>query len=126
MFVWQLGNITSTSVMSASTAGTLVVPTAATTTLSANYIAIPESTTAANFTAAVSASYYSSGFDGSTYKPGVPARAACETGCYDKMILITDSVGVDNGSVVNVSSMTVSGSSLNYLKYLKLNIKEKL
>lgn len=102
----------------------ITVPLTSNTNFSTNYIAIPEGLTSANY-AQTSNGRATSAFDGVNYVYNASTNQTYgEVFHYDHISMISDSVGVNNGSVFDVSSMTVSASNPPKLNSIKLKISE--
>lgn len=124
-FVWLAGRMYSTNAFTAGT-GTIQAPPAASTGFGANWIAAAESVTPANFNFGINTGT-SSGFDGTSYNyRGTSNQKDCEAYMYNKMIMITDSVGTGSDNIVKVSSMSIATGTTTYLNSIKINIKEVL
>lgn len=124
-FVWLAGRMYSTNAFTPGT-GTIQAPSSASTSFGANWVAGPESVTPANFNAVLGAGT-SSGFNGTSYVyRGLSNQQECEVYMYNKMIMITDSVGTESDNIVKVSSMSITTGTTTYLNSIKINIKEVL
>lgn len=122
VLVYHSGLVLATNSMSAS--GSIDVPTTSNNSFSGSYIAIPESVSSATF-ANTSNGRPTSGFDGTNYVYTTSTNQTyAEVYHYDHISMISDSVGVNNGSVFNVSSMTVSASNPPKLNSIRLKISE--
>lgn len=126
-FVWLAGRMYSTNTFTPGT-GTIQSPISSVSDFGANLIAAAESVTPANFNFGVSTGT-SSGFNGTSYVYRVASnlnQKECETSLYNKMIMITDSVGTASDKIVKVSSMSITTGTTTYLNSIKINIKEVL
>lgn len=106
-----------------------VVPTIPSTgnSIAQHYVAIPEGTSSTTFFNTPtwnggSIDRSSSGFDGTNYVYRASGQKNCEVYGYNKLLLVTDSVGVEDGSCCSVSSMYVSASTTTYVNSIKIKV----
>ena len=106
--------------------GNLSIPPASNTGQSGGYIAIPEACSASNYNNTTSTGTYS-GFDGTNYVYNTAGvQPYPNVFYYGHVLFITDSVGANNGSVVDVSNMYISASTPTTLNSIRLKVSEAL
>lgn len=101
------------------------IPPASATGQSGAYIAIPEACSASNYNNVTAGSY--SGFNGTNYVYNVAGAQPWPNAFhYGHVMFITDSVGANDGSVVDVSNMYISASNPVTLNSIRLKVSEAL
>jgi hypothetical protein len=101
------------------------IPPASATGQSGAYIAIPEACYASNYNNVTAGSY--SGFNGTNYVYNVAGAQPWPNAFhYGHVMFITDSVGANDGSVVDVSNMYISASNPVTLNSIRLKVSEAL
>lgn len=105
--------------------GGISIPPASATGQSGSYIAIPEACGAAQFSYTTSGTY--SGFNGTSYVYSNDSSQLWPNAFhYGHVMFITDSVGANDGSVVDVSNMYISASNPVTLNSIRLKVSEAL
>ncbi|MFM6984482.1 MAG: hypothetical protein ACKOXF_10130 [Chitinophagaceae bacterium] len=122
VFILTSGRIYSTIAFGVSV-GTILAPNT-NQGIGANYVAIGEGA-ASSVVSTNLVEGSSTGFNGSNYVYR-PAGAQYDIECYgyNKMLMVSDSFGVNNGSIFDVSSTQISNSSTTFLNSIKLKVSE--
>ena len=105
--------------------GGISIPPASATEQSGRYIAIPEACQASQFSNTTPGTY--SGFNGASYVyTNDNSQRWPNAFHYGHVMFITDSVGANDGSVVDVSNMYISASNPVTLNSIRLKVSEAL
>lgn len=124
VLVYHGGETSSTA--SVNTMGSLNIHPASATVQSGGYIAIPEGCSASNYNNTTSSGTYS-GFNGTNYVYNTAGLQPWPNVFhYGHVLFITDSVGANDGSVVDVSNMYISASNPTTLNSIRLKVSEAL
>lgn len=122
VFIMTAGRIYSTIAFGVS-AGNITAPTN-TQGIGLNYVAIGEAASSSIVNTNL-ADGSSTGFNGSNYVyRAAGAQYDIECYGYNKMLMVSDSIGVNNNSVFNVSSTQISNSSTTFLNSIKIKVSE--